>query len=254
LPRLSLGKNGEASDGKAKPFRTSDGRAADILDFGRVGLLNTLFDTRMTIKESSDELNPTVVIAGSALPKPRAARSGKDYLALAIASCGVGYLPMAPGTWGSLVGIGIYLLLRFSTFRFIDIFVPQGSFLRFMPLPLFTSALLVVITLITLVGIWAASRAEELFGRKDPGKVVIDEVAGQLIALLPLVPRLDPGWMSIIVAFVLFRLFDIVKPYPARRFEKLESGLGIMSDDLVAGAYAAVGTSLIVATALFIIS
>ena len=208
----------------------------------------------MSVKESSDELNPTVVIAGSALPKPPAARSGKDYLALAIASCGVGYLPMAPGTWGSLVGIGIYLLLRFSTFRFIDIFVPQGSFLRFMPLPLFTSALLVVITLITLVGIWAASRAEELFGRKDPGKVVIDEVAGQLIALLPLVPRLDPGWMSIIVAFVLFRLFDIVKPYPARRFEKLESGLGIMSDDLVAGAYAAVGTSLMVATALFIMS
>ena len=84
--------------------------------------------------------------------------------------------------------------------------------------------------------------------------MVIDEVAGQLIALLPIVPRLDPGWLSIIAAFLLFRLFDIVKPYPARRFEKLESGLGIMSDDIVAGAYAAVGTSLIVGSALFIIN
>ncbi len=208
---------------------------------------------KMSVKESSDELNPTVVSAGTVIAKARAARSAKDYLALAIATCGVGYLPLAPGTWGSLVGIGIYLLLRFSTFRFTEIFLPSDSFLRFMPLPIFTAAALVLITVITLIGSWAASRAEELFGRKDPGKVVIDEVAGQLIALLPLVPRLDPGWSSIMVAFVLFRLFDIVKPYPARRFEKLESGLGIMSDDLVAGAYAAVGTSLIVATALFII-
>jgi len=60
--------------------------------------------------------------------------------------------------------------------------------------------------------------------------------------------------MSIVAAFLLFRLFDIVKPYPARRFEKLESGLGIMSDDIVAGAYAAVGTSLVVATGLLIIN
>ena len=208
----------------------------------------------MVTKESSDELNPPVIAADSELAKPRPVRSAKDYLALAIATCGVGYLPLAPGTWGSLVGVGIYLLLRFSTFRLINAFLPPDSFLRFMPLPIFTAAALVLITLITLVGIWAASRTEKLSGRKDPGKVVIDEVAGQLIALLPIVPRLDPGWMSITVAFLLFRLFDIVKPYPARRFEKLESGLGIMSDDIVAGAYAAVGTSLIVAGALLIIN
>jgi phosphatidylglycerophosphatase A len=208
----------------------------------------------MVIKESSDELNPPVIAVDSALVTPRPARSAKDYLALAIATCGVGYLPLAPGTWGSLVGVGIYLLLQFSIFRLINAFLPSDSFLRFMPLPIFTAAALVLITLITLVGIWAASRTEKLSGRKDPGKVVIDEVAGQLIALLPIVPRLDPGWMSIITAFLLFRLFDIVKPYPARRFENLESGLGIMSDDIVAGAYAAVGTSLVLASALLIIN
>lgn len=208
----------------------------------------------MVIKESSDELNPPVIAVEATTVSPQAPRSAKDYLALAIATCGVGYLPLAPGTWGSLVGVGIYLLMQSAIFRFIDAFLPRDSFMRFMPLPIFIAVALVVITLITLVGIWAASRTEKLSGRKDPGKVVIDEVAGQLIALLPIVPRLAPGWMSIIVAFLLFRLFDIVKPYPARRLEKLETGLGIMSDDIVAGAYAAVGTALIVAVAMFLLS
>ncbi len=208
----------------------------------------------MAIKESSDELNPTVVTADPVVTLPRAERSAKDYLALAIGTCGVGYLPIAPGTWGSLVGVGIYLLLQFSTFRFIQLLFPPNSFVRFMPWPIFIAAELVLITLITLVGIWAASRTEKLLGRKDPGKVVIDEVAGQLIALLPLVPGFDPGWMSILSAFLLFRLFDIVKPYPARRLEGLESGLGIMADDIVAGAYAAVATAVVIAVGLFVLT
>src|SRR6267378_3327031 len=66
----------------------------------------------MAIKESSDELNPTVATADEAVASPRAARSGKDYLALAIATCGVGYLPLAPGTWGSIVGVGLFVILR----------------------------------------------------------------------------------------------------------------------------------------------
>jgi phosphatidylglycerophosphatase A len=206
----------------------------------------------MAIKESSDELNPTVVTTAPISTSGRPARSAKDYVALAVATCGVGFLPIAPGTWGSLVGVGIYLLLQSFWFQFIQQ-LNEDSFLRFQPLSIFIAAQLVVITVIALVGIWAASRTEKLLGRKDPGKVVVDEVAGQLIALLPLVPRVDPGWLSIIFAFLLFRLFDIVKPYPARRLEGLESGLGIMADDLVAGAYAAVGTSIIVAVGLFFI-
>lgn len=103
---------------------------------------------------------------------------------------------------------------------------------------------LVAILLITWAGIWAASRVERILGLKDPGKVVVDEVAGQVIALLPLsVFALGKVW--IIVSFILFRLFDIFKPYPARRFEALRSGLGIMADDLVAGFYAAVIVALL---------
>ena len=103
---------------------------------------------------------------------------------------------------------------------------------------------LVSILVITFAGIWAASRTEELSGRKDPGKVVVDEVAGQMIALLPLTLfSVQPLTRGVIVSFILFRFFDIVKPYPAGRLERLKGGFGIMCDDLVAGAYAAVITS-----------
>src|SRR5258705_6609450 len=138
----------------------------------------------MQIKESSDELNPTITAGGISRP----ARSAKDYLALTIAPCGVGYLPLAPGTWGSLVGVGLYLLLQSLTLPFIRRFANSSSVMLLSPWSLFIAAELVLITLLTLVGIWAASRTEKLAGRKDPGKVVIDEVAGQLIALLPIVP------------------------------------------------------------------
>ena len=147
-----------------------------------------------------------------------------DYLALAIATCGVGYLPLIPGTFGSMVGVGIFLLLTRLSFA-----VP---------------VLLISIAVITFAGIWAATRTEELSGRKDPGKVVVDEVAGQMISLLPLtIFTITP--LTVIVSFTLFRFFDIVKPYPASRFEALKGGYGIMCDDLVAGVYGALFTSLI---------
>src|SRR6185503_16035281 len=146
-----------------------------------------------------------------------------DYLALSIATCGVGYLPLAPGTFGSLVGLGIFLLLA----------------------RLITGAALIalVLTLIiatTFAGIWAGTRIEQLSGRKDPGKVVVDEVAGQMIALFPL--TLFAQWSTgiVILSFILFRFFDIVKPYPANRLQDLDGGMGIMFDDLVAGVYGAV--------------
>src|SRR5467141_582557 len=120
----------------------------------------------MSIKESSEELNPPVVVAEPAVISPRPARTAKDYLALTIATCGVGYLPLAPGTWGSLVGVGIYLLLRSLTFRFIQLFSAADSFVRFLPWPIFIASELVLITLIALGGTWAASRAEQLLGRK----------------------------------------------------------------------------------------
>jgi phosphatidylglycerophosphatase A len=97
----------------------------------------------------------------------------------------------------------------------------------------------IAIALIMIVGVWAGSRTERLSGSKDPGKVVIDEVAGQLIALLPL-PLTRGQPIMLLMAFLLFRFFDIVKPYPARKLEGLHGGLGIMLDDVVAGVYAAI--------------
>jgi phosphatidylglycerophosphatase A len=177
----------------------------------------------MAVKESSDELNPAVVVPDPGLGSATTAHTLGDYLALSIATCGVGYLPLMPGTFGSVVGVAIFLLL-----------VQRVN----------AVAVVVSILVIAFAGIWAASRTEELSGRKDPGKVVVDEVAGQMIALLPLtVFTVTP--LSVMVSFTLFRCFDIVKPYPAGRLEGLKGGLGIMCDDLVAGAYAAVIAAVI---------
>ena len=154
--------------------------------------------------------------------------SASDYLALAIATCGVGYLPLMPGTFGSALAVGIFLLLA-----------------RLVPGSGLLAAVLVAIVAFTFAGIWAGTRTEQLSGGKDPSKVVVDEVAGQLIAVLPL--AIFSGWTikAVIVSFILFRFFDIVKPYPASKFEALKGGLGIMCDDLVAGAYAAVIVSIL---------
>lgn len=200
----------------------------------------------VAVKESSDELNPAV-ITGDALRRPApGARSAKDYLALAIATCGVGYLPLAPGTWGSLLAIGIYLLVRIAVMSH-----PTGTLPIVGPAG-FLAGELLVITVITFLGIWAASRSERVLKIKDPGKVVVDEVAGQLIALLPLpLTRVGPWPVLVISAFLLFRFFDIVKPYPARKLESLRGGWGIMTDDLVAGAYAAVIVGIMVALGWF---
>ena len=176
----------------------------------------------MSLKQSSDELNPTVVVPADALPAPNVGHGALDYVALAISTWGVGYLPLMPGTFGSLVGIGVFLLL--------------GSL----------AAQIVGIVVITWAGIWAATRTERILRLKDPGKVVVDEVAGQMIAMLPLsLLAVGPLKSGVIVSFILFRLFDIFKPYPARQFERLRSGLGIMADDLVAGFYGAIGTALV---------
>lgn len=161
-----------------------------------------------------------MVVPADAIPAPKRTLGGPDYAALAIATWGVGYLPLMPGTFGSLVGLGLFFLLSS------------------LPLQLFA------IVAITWSGIWAASRTERILRVKDPGKVVVDEIAGQMIALLP-ISIFSPGNSWIIVSFTLFRLFDIFKPYPARRFERLHSGLGIMADDLVAGVYAAIGTAVL---------
>jgi phosphatidylglycerophosphatase A len=124
---------------------------------------------------------------------------------------GVGWFPIAPGTAGSAVGVVIYLF----TYH------------------LSAPAQFGLLIGITAVGVWAAGIAETAFNKEDPGPVVIDEVAGQLLTLL----MTGVAWKGAIAGFFIFRVFDILKPPPARQLERLHGGLGIMADDLAAGAY-----------------
>lgn len=124
---------------------------------------------------------------------------------------GAGYFPVAPGTVGSAVGLGLYLLTR--------------------QWPLAWQC--AMLAGICAVGTWASTEAAQHFGREDPGHVVIDEVAGQLMTLL----ATGANTRAALVGFLIFRALDIVKPWPANRFERLAGGLGIMADDVMAGIY-----------------
>ena len=195
-------------------------------------------------KETSDSLShPIVEPAHIVVPESR--RTGADYVAMGLATCGVGLIPLAPGTWGSAVGVGLYLALALGAERGFDSAVTRGLDLSPQTFPLvLNTVLLLAILLVSLAGTWAATRAEKLLGKKDPGAVVVDEVAGQLITLL-FVPWRAGGWM-VFAGFIAFRVFDIWKPYPIRRLEGLGGGLGIMADDMLAGFYAAAAMSLLV--------
>src|SRR5947209_1649363 len=195
-------------------------------------------------KETSDALNPPVVEAAHVVV-PARRRSAGDYLALALATCGVGLIPLAPGTWGSAVGVLVYLALGRGAQETFDYVVTRGLDLSPQTFQtLLTTALLLVVFSVSLAGTWAATRAEKLLGKKDPGAVVVDEVAGQLVAFL-FVPW-GAGWWTVVAGFVAFRVFDIWKPYPVRRLEDLGGGLGVMADDLLAGFYAAALMSLLI--------
>lgn len=195
-------------------------------------------------KETSDSLtHPIVEPAHIVVPESR--RTAGDYVAVALATWGVGLIPLAPGTWGSAVGVGVYLLLVRGAQKGFDSAVARGLDLSPQTFPLVLNTVLIfAILLVSLVGMWAATRAEKLLGKKDPGAVVVDEVAGQLVTFL-FVPWMAGGW-TIFAGFVAFRVFDIWKPYPVRRLEGLGGGLGIMADDLLAGFYAAAVMSLLV--------
>ena len=134
-------------------------------------------------------------------------------LGVFIATCAhVGYAPVAPGTFGSVVGLVIYYFVR-----------RQAS----------TAVELGVIAVIAVIGLWSATEAEHHFGGIDPGPVVIDEVIGMLITL-----ALHPvNVLGAITGFFIFRVLDIIKPWPARQLEVLPGGFGVVLDDVMAGMY-----------------
>lgn len=144
-------------------------------------------------------------------------------MALAVATFGgVGYVPVAPGTFGSLAGLVVWWLIG--------------------PSPVLQALAIVVVF---AAGVWSGGVCEGHFCTTDPGHVVIDEVVGMLITLF-LVPV---GWGGALVAFLLFRLADVVKPYPANRFERLHGGLGVMADDCMAAVYANLALRALIALA-----
>ena len=146
-------------------------------------------------------------------------------LALLFATAGyVGLAPVAPGTWGSAAGVGLLLLVR-----------QTGS-------PGLEAVLLAVVL---ASGVWSATAAERRYGRADPGAIVIDEIAGMLIALF----WIPAAWPGLLAGFLAFRVFDIVKPFPAGAAERLPAGWGVMADDVVAGLYAHVTVRVLAAVA-----
>ncbi|MFY9608905.1 MAG: phosphatidylglycerophosphatase A [Blastocatellia bacterium] len=139
---------------------------------------------------------------------------------------GAGFAPIAPGTLGAIEGVALFIGFHALANR---LSLSPGS-----------SLVVLVISNVALflAGVWASNRACEMSGVKDPSQIVIDEISGQLIALTPIVA--SPSIAGVIAAFALFRLFDIAKPYPIRKLESFPAGVGVMSDDALAGVYAAV--------------
>jgi phosphatidylglycerophosphatase A len=143
-------------------------------------------------------------------------------VAVFIATVGYcGYFPVAPGTVGSAAGLLAYLIVWWSESALVE----AG-----------------LIALLFAAGVWAGTTAERYFGGIDPGPIVIDEVVGMLITLA----FIPVGWSGALAGFILFRIFDVVKPYPARALERLHGGLGVMADDAMAAIYANVSLRLVI--------
>jgi len=220
----------------------------------------------------TDSSSEPVAIAKPAETSP-AQKPRKPYFSLFFATAGgLGYFPKAPGTFGSLAGVVIaYVMSHF--YRMVVLILFFGLHMRgdaaawgidgprmlggYRVDPNFFASAFVFIV-IALIGVWTAGRVEKYHGAKDPQFVVIDEVSGQHLTLLlggliPLVgwfglqthapwssllwPR-HPNWIILLAGLILFRVFDIWKPFPVRQAESLPRGWGIMADDWMAGVYA----------------
>ncbi len=168
----------------------------------------------------------------------------KPRFAIFVATAGgLGRLPKAPGTWGSLLGVAFAAFNFWKSGWTLRLAPPpaNGSWKNLNPHTNYFIWQLSIAIVVSVAGVWAAQRAAEYWGEKDPQKIVIDEVSGQSIAYLGLLTASPfPGyWKYLLLGFILFRVFDIWKPFPVRQAESLPGGWGIMADDWLAGIYAA---------------
>jgi phosphatidylglycerophosphatase A len=142
-------------------------------------------------------------------------------VAVFIATVGYcGYFPIAPGTVGSAAGLVFYLLVWWTRSQIVEVGLILALF---------------------AAGVWAGTTAERYFGGIDPGPIVLDEVVGMLITLA----FIPVGLTGAIAGFFLFRVFDVIKPFPAGRLEKLHGGFGVMADDAMAAIYANISLRLL---------
>ena len=154
-------------------------------------------------------------------------KSSGDFLVKAASTVFfIGYLPLVPGTFGSIFGVGLFYLLRGSN--------PATYFL--------------FIFGIIALGLMTSGRTEKLLNKKDPGCIVIDEVAGMLIAL----SFMPYNFKVIFLGFLIFRILDTLKPYPAGRLQNRHGAVGVIGDDLVAGIYTNIVLLLILRLAMFV--
>lgn len=210
-------------------------------------------------------MNSPVPPPTSASASARSARQPTFSIFIATA-CGLGYLPKAPGTWGSLGGLFI-ATIPWLFFRYLGVVSTNTQILaisihgspQFDP---YLAAQICIAAVVAALGVWCASVAARYWAQDDPRRVVIDEVSGQHLTLLlgcgvPIWWRPVPNWIDthvgfvtlssalnwkyLLVGFILFRTFDIWKPVPARQAERLHGGWGIMADDWIAAIYAGIG-------------
>ncbi len=142
---------------------------------------------------------------------------------------GLGKLPIAPGTWGSLPPVAVYMVL----------------------VSLYPMAIVPAMVFFIIAGSWACVRyaptVAAAMGKKDPGPIVADEIAGQAMTMVFVAFfTSERAYIAAGLGFILFRLFDIFKPWPCKRLEKLSTGIGILADDLMAGVYAGIAALIVI--------
>ncbi|MFZ0581570.1 MAG: phosphatidylglycerophosphatase A [Candidatus Acidiferrales bacterium] len=181
--------------------------------------------------------------ASGANASPRAATQSKPRFAMFIATAaGLGYLPKAPGTLGSLAGIFLSMVASWLASRTTVAQINLERDISFWTERYWIPGGIVILAAVVVaaVGVWASDRVANYSQQKDPQFIVIDEVSGQQLTYL-LAFAVGGNWKYLLLGFILFRAFDIWKPFPARQAESLPGGWGIMADDWIAGIYAAIG-------------